>query len=316
MATGAQAVELISQATGIPEATVERGSKVLKQFVPNLWPRSGQGGGKSAKHVQPFDLVNLVLAMAAADPITSAPAVVAQYRQLYPMYASTAKTSVSFEEGDHGVAFVSQSFGGLTAESTRLGDYLEALIGLLSVATPTDDALARLRDGWSCVLSIGSIPRAIVSRTESDGSLTNVTYEDLGRSQQMLNFSLPKPTATAPMLRQVTIPFSLMEVLGAIYADTLRQTSQPELPSPPSDPSPGPETTEAAMGTTPTTASEFGHPATKSPGALDSTDDIHTHGVAATPESHGGRSQPDRKANPHAYLPRGYRPGGSDRAAA
>ena len=65
-----------------PYGSVDRVARVLKQSRPNLWPRSGRGGGSKAAHVEPSHLVNLALGLAVADPITTAPQIVSGYREL------------------------------------------------------------------------------------------------------------------------------------------------------------------------------------------------------------------------------------------
>ena len=82
MATGAYAVEKIAEATGILPATVFRTARTLREADQALWPKAEKGGGRGAAHVEPSHLANLAIALAAADPITLAPKVVAGYRAL------------------------------------------------------------------------------------------------------------------------------------------------------------------------------------------------------------------------------------------
>jgi hypothetical protein len=82
VATGAHAVERIAEATGILPATVFRTVRTLREADPTLWPEAAKGGGRGAAHLEPCHLVNLVLALAVADPITAAPKAVAGYRAL------------------------------------------------------------------------------------------------------------------------------------------------------------------------------------------------------------------------------------------
>jgi hypothetical protein len=88
MATGPNAVNLIAVMTGIPVVTVDKVARMLKQHQPPMWARSVQGGGAKSEHVEPWHLTNLALALNAADPITSAPRVVTELRQMTPPRAA------------------------------------------------------------------------------------------------------------------------------------------------------------------------------------------------------------------------------------
>jgi hypothetical protein len=82
VATGAFAVKRIAETTGILPATVFRTARTLREADPTLWPIAAKGGGRGGAHVEPRHLVNLAIALAAADPITAAPKVVVGYRAL------------------------------------------------------------------------------------------------------------------------------------------------------------------------------------------------------------------------------------------
>jgi hypothetical protein len=90
MATTAQAIERFALVTGPAEAHVGRVARILQLAKDadmrslDLWPTGKQGGGKSAVHVQPHHLVNLAIALAVADPITTGPGRVLAFRSLVP----------------------------------------------------------------------------------------------------------------------------------------------------------------------------------------------------------------------------------------
>jgi hypothetical protein len=79
VATGAQAVERVAKATRRLPSAVLRTARALREADPALWPQAGKGGGKSAAHVEPPHLANLVFALAAADVIAAAPKVAIGY---------------------------------------------------------------------------------------------------------------------------------------------------------------------------------------------------------------------------------------------
>jgi hypothetical protein len=70
MATAAQAIDTIVAATGEPEARVFYAARHLRHADADLWPRGRQGGGKGAARVSVHHVVNLLLAVMAANPLT------------------------------------------------------------------------------------------------------------------------------------------------------------------------------------------------------------------------------------------------------
>jgi hypothetical protein len=280
VATGTQAVEQFAEATRIPAVTVERAAKVLR--VAGLWPKSIQGGGRGAKHVVPGDLVNLLFAMFAADPITAAPTVVEQYR------------AMRLEGTDSAV------------RAPTLGDYLQRWIERLSRREFTEATMQTFAaaGGWSCILITNPAPRAIIVVPAYEDQATATLHFAPATEQPSLPIDPLEPAPRDEWVRQVILPFYLTVLLGDLFADTCRHLgSSLELDPPPPVPNgtpPGPETTEAAEAP-PSTASGIGQPATKSPAALNSADDTHTpEGAAriASSESQGGRSIFDRKGHP------------------
>jgi hypothetical protein len=83
VATASQAIDRIAEETGIMQATVFRAARFLREHDSSLWPQGSQGRGQEA-HVEAGHLVNVVLALAAADPLTGAPEVVTELRGMVP----------------------------------------------------------------------------------------------------------------------------------------------------------------------------------------------------------------------------------------
>lgn len=79
MATASQAIEQVAKATGILPATVFRAARSLREADTGMWPQGTQGRGKAA-HVESRHLVNLILALGVADPITTSPQLVPEWR--------------------------------------------------------------------------------------------------------------------------------------------------------------------------------------------------------------------------------------------
>jgi hypothetical protein len=82
MATGAEAIEAIVTATGIPPATVARAARTLKEAGGDLWPKGKPGGGINAAHVQPHHLAYLLIALMATDTMSLAADAAAEHAAL------------------------------------------------------------------------------------------------------------------------------------------------------------------------------------------------------------------------------------------
>jgi hypothetical protein len=66
MTTSAQAVEKMAEVTGLLPNSLVRITRFLREAGGDLWPQGFQGKGREA-HVEAHHLVNLVLALGAAD---------------------------------------------------------------------------------------------------------------------------------------------------------------------------------------------------------------------------------------------------------
>jgi hypothetical protein len=84
MATGAVAAHAIAEALDLLPSTVQRAARILREADRAFWPESGKGGGRRAAHVHASHLINLVLAISTADPITQAPTLVPFWRSFVP----------------------------------------------------------------------------------------------------------------------------------------------------------------------------------------------------------------------------------------
>jgi hypothetical protein len=100
VATSAQTIEELDptlRPAGLTLGSLERVTRMLKQADDKtLLPKSKKGGGVGGIDLQPRHLVNLTLAIAAADTAAEAPAVVPVYRALIPVQVTITATE------DHG----------------------------------------------------------------------------------------------------------------------------------------------------------------------------------------------------------------------
>ena len=80
----------------IEEATcisASRAAQFLRERDVFLWPQGFRSGQEA--HVEAHHLVNVVLALAAADPLTGAPEVVAELRDLVPLRDDTRAPGIT-----------------------------------------------------------------------------------------------------------------------------------------------------------------------------------------------------------------------------
>lgn len=76
MTTSSEAIERIAVAIGESSLKVRRAATLLKEADTCLWPEADADGRIDASHVTVRHLFNLVVALAIADPITTAPEIV------------------------------------------------------------------------------------------------------------------------------------------------------------------------------------------------------------------------------------------------
>lgn len=208
MATASEAISRIAEATGILPATVFRAARYLREHDTALWPQGAQGRGREA-HVDPSHLTNVVLALVAADPLTTAPEVVARLRELVPSPTGTPAFGCEGLVSAEGEQFL---------PGATLGDALNLVIA--AVATPEGHEHAPLtvtiyRIEETLMCAVLSMP---IDRT--DQSKEGVfCYYNQRRYYAAGNLS-------APLNRQVSFDTRLIRVLADLYADTLEHRAR------------------------------------------------------------------------------------------
>ena len=190
MATGEQAIAAVATQTGMDYAHVQRVARVLREAGGDLWPQSGKGGGKRARHVQPHHLGNLLIALAVAEPITKAPGRVEAF------------TLLAKEGGD----LPGETFG-------------DALAGLI-------DRVSRRPGRWlagvAVVLLPGMVPKATVSHP-LDGQATYTAADaDAVRIAGLMQISVIGITHITQ------INASVIQAVADLWADTRAASVSPE----------------------------------------------------------------------------------------
>lgn len=228
MATGSEAVDRITEVTGIPAATVARLAKILKQAKPPLWQRSGQGGGKSARHVEPFHLTNIALGL-AADPITRAPELVSRMRGMVP-----SASSAPFLPGK------------------TLGDVLDGLVNTLSIPSEKGAFYSKIYIPILRIFSYTQAPahevtiEALSLQDRQPGHQPFCRYVAPDRKAVFPNSEVP---AGAPHITYAIGP-GLLEALADLWADSRAHVTTSFSQSSPSSPaSSGSQDGENAEGT-------------------------------------------------------------------
>jgi hypothetical protein len=204
VATASEAIERIAEATGIMQATVFRAARFLRERDTSLWPQGSQGRGQEA-HVEPHHLVNVVLALAAADPLTTAPDVVAQLRELSPRPDGIPVTSRDDSGNETTVhAYRSTPF----LPGATLGEALDRLV------------------------AASDMPEVLMINFRISARLTHIVLSTVtqnnGKWDDVYCFYMPTndPTTaeggkTVMWWRQLTFDIGLIKVLAELYADTL-----------------------------------------------------------------------------------------------
>ena len=240
MATGAQGIERIAKGMNIPLLTVDRVSRLLKQHKPALWALAGQGGGKKARHLEPEHLVNIVLALAWADPLTNSPATVLRLREMARKPGATL-----FQHHDTALASgyaISRAPNEVErdVEGATLGEMLDSYV--LRIATDPQLREQYQREGLELSLQSWPFENAFIRRRKDDLSTADA-FDGLG-----LLSAVPPAAPPAAIQRFAVIPFATFDLLADLYADTLRfqQKAVHHSLLPPVAPNAGPETKSAA----------------------------------------------------------------------
>jgi hypothetical protein len=187
VATAADAIQRIAEATGSLPATVSRTARALREADARLWPQGAQGRGQAAQ-VEPRHSVNLVIAIATGFPV-DAVANVQRYRTL------------TAEDG------------------TEFGYYLDSIVERL--AHDRDGSVRRGlgADQFLVELMLGEMARAGVRSMGEGDTLSLVvflpTQDDLVLEQEVA------PNAQTRLIPRVTVSLDLLDVLADLWRDTL-----------------------------------------------------------------------------------------------
>jgi hypothetical protein len=233
MATVAQAAEAISKATGIPLVTVERAARTLREANDSLWPKGKKGGGKGAALVWSHHLVNLLLALMAADPLNEAPEIVEQYRDLEPdgvtqwieAQSGDTTTTVSAHRDIRYNALAALAdedvLPGAIWCGRNLGQAMEYLVGLAH--SPKYQKAMRIS---AISLTIHrNAPQAVLTFRRCDGENASQHYGKPRRQGNLLDLlpeQNPDSQPVAPITVMASIPFKVFEVLADLDLDTKR----------------------------------------------------------------------------------------------
>jgi hypothetical protein len=133
LATGAQAVERVAQATDLLPSTVFRFARTLREANKTLWPEAAKGGGKGAAHVEPRHLVNLAIALAVNDPRHAVKAIPV-YRRLMP----DKPDQHTLDDRDVGIAASLLRANDMFNGKRALGVELDRLLALLVKGATAD----------------------------------------------------------------------------------------------------------------------------------------------------------------------------------
>ena len=82
MTTTREAIERLTEATGLPSATVTYAARFLAEANTALWPKGGRGGGKNAAHVDVRHLTNLILGIYGGEQVKDAAETVRAFSSL------------------------------------------------------------------------------------------------------------------------------------------------------------------------------------------------------------------------------------------
>lgn len=221
MATSTAAIEAFAQATGIPHVTMSHIARLLRQERGELWPRSGRGGGKGARHVEPQHAANLILSLAAIQP-SDGPAAVTELGIAVCSIEKAKRVaagSACYEFSELALREFSDNHN--RRYPLELREMLVLLIRRVAAAKAAGREGERLlkvaRRNWALWLALDT-SSAWVSWTDEDGRKHEEHYSPPGRTLPQL-FS----EARAPVDILVVVPFTLVEVAAELWNDTISQ---------------------------------------------------------------------------------------------
>jgi hypothetical protein len=255
MVKAAEAIEAIEAETGIPRVTIERAAYILRRADGDLFPTGGRGGGTAAPRPTVPHLVNLVLAIYAADPLNEAPELVRRYRDLVPAPPNRlwmlAKLGSGFDVWARSEKYVSDVLD-LLCPGATLGDMLDGLVRhLMSAEYPMMRAERRAfaRQNltsfsvWHHRFRGGAIGASLITPIG-----TRSFREPVGGLLPLMEEGLEdRGIPAAAAMDIVAIPSAIFEILADLALDTERAHGH----KPSSDAPGGPDAKDAKT-TTPT----------------------------------------------------------------
>jgi hypothetical protein len=233
MATTAEAIEAIATATGIPRVTVERAAVILRTADGDLWPTGGRGGGIKAARPKVSHLVNLGLAIFAANPLNEAPDLVRRYRDLVPALPNRLWMVGRLGPNGEPLAQLEEivsKFLDLLCPGPTLGDMLDGLVRyLMSADLPM--ARAERRAFAHKHLRAFTVHRfrftggAIGANLEIGGGSRR--FSDVGGLLPPMEDGLEDPRIPAAAVLDITsVGYKIFEIMADLALDTRRELGQ------------------------------------------------------------------------------------------
>ena len=216
MTTAAQAIEQVAAATGTMQATVFRAARALREADVRTWPQGTAGRGKSA-HIEPHHLVNLAVALSVADPITTAPTMVAGYRGL----VCAGLPMLLPEQESASIRLLVD----LLDRQSDLGTLLDKVVDFLGDPSEKHRGEAAIEAAFAVRFDTGSAwPSATiefgrVDRGEHQVSILFLPRQGVLAGHDPTNDFAPS-MAAAPIIRTVTLTAPFWGMLGDLWSDT------------------------------------------------------------------------------------------------
>jgi hypothetical protein len=237
MATAADAIKAMAEATWVSRVKMERAALILRTADggDDLWPTSGRGGGVKAAHPKVSHLVNLGLASVAANPLSDAPELVRRYRKMVPdkgsrlvMLGWFGPDPALWEQSEKVVSDLIK----MICPGETLGDMLESLVRhLMSTDQPTVRAERRA--------FVRKHTRSLtVHRFRFAGGAIGASLEFSGGRQVFREITpglFPPMTEDDPETPDIppaayhdlsSMPYKLFEIMADLALDTERELDQ------------------------------------------------------------------------------------------
>jgi hypothetical protein len=298
--TPAVALERMSEATGINLWALDRLARALREAPGDLWPKSGRGGGKAARHVEAHHLVNLILAL-AAEP-SEAVAAVTTLRDLRFQPKRVLRNALLGLSDGTGGSSGQSSTTPPDVQALSLGQRLQLFVSTVAhhQTKGRSDVLDEMRSRFvSCTLA-PTTPAAWFFWSKGDGTFAN---EDYLPAQGLLGIAPPAQGRPRAVLRRSTsFDFALIETAAELLADTMARRGGALPPSPSGEASGNadPENENAAPGRT---ASRDQDCNSNSPGTTTDTPEVRGECESTqAPSSRGSGPSPiDEGSSTHAH---------------